>query len=435
MAKPTVVSSASAAGTSVAIGTHQADDLLIVYVYRGASTALPTVPTAGGTVPTWTFIDSGALNSSCHALYYAVATANNHTTGTWTNATGIACIVVRGHGNGLEGFPFLGNSSPLSCGTPATSGAPVAPSVWLSDASGESLILRFYFAREVSAWDSAPSGYTRETSFTSTSGACVNSQDSTTTSASQSQTGTIPGSQARSGATLEILGQPDPATESPQFDNATLATRTGTEDPFTFSHTPVGTPKGVVVMCATHAAVSTDEIAAVTYGGVALTEIVQAIDNVSENVQIQMWFLGEGIPTGTQTVSIDMTSGTTTDWRFECLTLTADGDLEVVDFDELNQGFTNPSLTVQTNGRVCLAFGMLATGHNAPSAHTPVSENNIAFRRDSVAAAQVREYMRQAHASTSDFTISYSMAAEDGAMVLMNVAKVSSGFVPRAIFL
>ena len=84
----------------------------------------------------------------------------------------------------------------------------------------------------------------------------------------------------------------DAVTEAP----ASFTTSTS------FTHTPVGTPKGVIVYVAQNAS-STDENGSISYGGVALTKQTFAHDTATELLGAYAYFLGSGIPTGAQTVS------------------------------------------------------------------------------------------------------------------------------------
>lgn len=84
------------AGTTVTIPTHQSGDFILIFAFRDGSTTQPTVPAAGGTVPTWTPIATGGANQCSARLHYAVATASTTTSGTWTNATELVCMVYRG---------------------------------------------------------------------------------------------------------------------------------------------------------------------------------------------------------------------------------------------------------------------------------------------------------------------------------------------------
>jgi hypothetical protein len=89
----TVQGSGSSAATTVTIPTHAVGDMIVIMA-RG--TVAPTVPGAGGTVPTWTTIGTaGANNSIGWTVARAIATATNHTSGTWTNAAQMHVLVLR----------------------------------------------------------------------------------------------------------------------------------------------------------------------------------------------------------------------------------------------------------------------------------------------------------------------------------------------------
>src|SRR5690348_18115984 len=89
--------------------------------------------------------------------------------------------------------------------------------------------------------------------------------------------------------------------------------RTGTTGPWTWSHnTGTTSPEGVVVMIC-HGTENTDLVVSVTYGGVAMTRVQTNQDTTTEPGRSYIYFLGSGVPTGTQTVSVDLTSATTTD--------------------------------------------------------------------------------------------------------------------------
>ena len=66
-----IVGADAAASNSVTIPTHLVGDLIIIFAYRGNNNAIPTKPTAGGGVPTWTDIDasSGANTNSSRTAY------------------------------------------------------------------------------------------------------------------------------------------------------------------------------------------------------------------------------------------------------------------------------------------------------------------------------------------------------------------------------
>lgn len=144
----------ASATTTVTIPTHIPGDMIIIFAYRDGSTTPPSVPAASGTVPTWLQINNntgGNTNSSC--TFYTIATANNHTSGTWTNATGMVAVVVRGQ----RKFSPVGGQA--ESGTTGNSTA-VSPAVTQQDTTGEALLLQFAGHRTVTSWGTAPTGYT-----------------------------------------------------------------------------------------------------------------------------------------------------------------------------------------------------------------------------------------------------------------------------------
>lgn len=191
-----VKGSNSATATSVAIPAHTAGDLLLLFAYRDDNNNYPTKPSASGTVPTWLDINSGHNNDNCNLTCYCVATADNHTTGTWTNATGIVVVVITGQ---QATSPIGGNAT---SGSSAQNQA-VAPAIsTLTRTDGTSGVIAFVGHRTVTAWGAAPTGYTRLTS--AATSVCCNSRNVTTSAPSMTQTATAVNDVYR-GAQVEIL--------------------------------------------------------------------------------------------------------------------------------------------------------------------------------------------------------------------------------------
>lgn len=137
-----------------------------------------------------------------------------------------------------------------------------------------------------------------------------------------------------------------------------------------WTHTPTGTPRGVIVHIAQNV-VSTDLITAVTYGGVRMNRVVTCADTTVEPGRVYTYFLGVGIPTGAQTVAVTVASGTDakTGW---CQTLTGSSDLEVVTYASVTDDQKNPAVTLPTiasfNG---IVSGVIFSGAALPSAVVP----------------------------------------------------------------
>jgi hypothetical protein len=85
----------SAEATTVTIPTgHKVGDLIIIFAFRDGSVTNPTIP-AG-----WTSITNTFDGTTCSvSVAWKIATSAAETSGTWTNATGLLCIVLRGNDN------------------------------------------------------------------------------------------------------------------------------------------------------------------------------------------------------------------------------------------------------------------------------------------------------------------------------------------------
>jgi hypothetical protein len=84
------VAAGSAQASSVAIDAHNAGDLILLFGHRDGSTTAPTLP-AG-----YTSIISGGANINSEVLGFRIADGTETNTGTVTNATSVAYIIIRG---------------------------------------------------------------------------------------------------------------------------------------------------------------------------------------------------------------------------------------------------------------------------------------------------------------------------------------------------
>jgi hypothetical protein len=85
----TYVGAASAESNNVALPTHQAGDLILIYAARAGTTSLPTVPSG------WTGTRSATNASGSVIVGFKIATSGSEVSGTWTNADSIAAVVYR----------------------------------------------------------------------------------------------------------------------------------------------------------------------------------------------------------------------------------------------------------------------------------------------------------------------------------------------------
>lgn len=113
-----------------------------------------------------------------------------------------------------------------------------------------------------------------------------------------------------------------------------------------FTHTPVGTPRAVMVSIAV-STLSTDNVSGVTYGGVTMHRVNTAVDTATEPARVYQYFLGSNIPTGAQTVAVTVASGISTKTAW-CQTFTASTDCQVVSTAKLEDDTTNPFVYMGT---------------------------------------------------------------------------------------
>lgn len=159
------VSSASAAGTTVSMPTHQAGDLLIVIAGRSNNTA-------PGLASGWTNIENSGSNSYSVRAAYRVATSSSMATGTWTNAQFMSVLVLRnaeyrsrniaGGANTVK-YPAISGLATtdfvVRAAMTSVDGYPMTGTGWTTYASFESTT-RFYAARKGPVGDTSLDGTT-----------------------------------------------------------------------------------------------------------------------------------------------------------------------------------------------------------------------------------------------------------------------------------
>lgn len=198
----------------------------------------------------------------------------------------------------------------------------------------------------------------------------------------------------------------------------TESVRTATTDPYTFSYTPTSTPRGICV-CAIHSDSSTDHISSITYGGVAMARAVTAADTTTEPGRADIWWLGRGVPTGTQTVSVDLTSATTDDIQFVVFGFTGAKNIDLVDTDKVEENVNGPSVTMQTGGRHCVTISAFYFGGSA----APTPNANMTNLHTNDFTAQFGSVDMQTTPGTSDFVCSYT-ANDDTALAVATFSEV-----------
>lgn len=198
----------------------------------------------------------------------------------------------------------------------------------------------------------------------------------------------------------------------------------GTGD-YSFTHTPVGTPRGVIVYCIFNGAAI--GITGITYGGVAMAETANspASNLTGELGASHCFFLGSGIPTGAQTVAIDVPLGTEVSVA-GCITLTAGNDTSVVTtgkFESNNQ--MNPSLTLSLGGVSSFCALGAWSGQGAVGNITPLTGWTDRFENDF--GNQVGVVYTYDTIGTADVTAGYTAGGDDVALHALAVRENAGG--------
>ncbi|MGH9643218.1 MAG: hypothetical protein ACRD3Q_12435 [Terriglobales bacterium] len=182
-----IVGATGAKATTVTIPATSANDLILMVAYRSGVNTLATVPAAGGTVPTWNVISpaTGTGNSEGVGVYWATA-AGSDTSGTWTSASYLSVVVLRGTASGAAAIGGADSSLATGINTPYYT----IPAITQVDTSGASALVGFAFQVVTSAhgWSAAPAGYTqRWTGASATITGCIDTKDVTTSDGSYVQ--------------------------------------------------------------------------------------------------------------------------------------------------------------------------------------------------------------------------------------------------------
>lgn len=214
------------------------------------------------------------------------------------------------------------------------------------------------------------------------------------------------------------------------YSTASIAQQTNTNNPFTYTHTPIGTPKGILVFTNNYS-VGADQVSSVTYGGVAMQEVVAATDTAGEPGNTQAWFLGSGIPEGTQTVSISYSVTPTNTYYHYCTSFNSSRNLDIrvqASASRANDQ-ANPQALLSYGGNECLAVCNIQSGLAAPTDLTLLAGMSAISSFDF--GQRVIRLDRQTTAGTTDFTIGYTAASDDVAFVAVALAEI---FPPGSAF-
>lgn len=209
---------------------------------------------------------------------------------------------------------------------------------------------------------------------------------------------------------------------SPVHAAATEFATFTTTSPATVSHDPGAVARGIVVEI-DHGTDSADLITAVTYGGVLMQRKITALDSAGEPGRSYLYFLGKGIPSGAQTVSITHTA-TATVKHATVASMTAPGDTQVVasGVDQADQ--SNPAVALDSGTALALRYGVIYSGLDAVASLTPTA--GITAIHDHDFGTFVSRFDRQTSGGSGSFSLGYTAASDDVAMCAVAIASIIS---------
>lgn len=165
---------------------------------------------------------------------------------------------------------------------------------------------------------------------------------------------------------LLLLVSVRPGWAAPAFDAASASAEgTGT---LSWTHTPVGTPRGVVVLIQQIGSAD-DQVSGVTYGGVTMTEVSGSPQLAAGFTKANYtFFLGASVPTGAQTVEVTVSGANSK--RAVAITITANADTSVdaTDTDINSASLDDPSGSIATSAGVeTVLLAVLGSGIGNPA--------------------------------------------------------------------
>lgn len=181
---------------------------------------------------------------------------------------------------------------------------------------------------------------------------------------------------------------------------------------FSWTHTPVGTPRGVTVFIVQDIS-GVDQITGVTYGGVAMTEIALSplLKTGGEPAVTYGYHLGSAIPTGAQTVAVTVSGGTDAK-RAVCVSVTAAGDTEVQDTTTIqSNALTDPSGTLSLGAVSCFCWEAFYSGLGSAGGITPLT--GWTSRDEHDFGVDMAGFYTYDTVGTADVTIGYTASSDD----------------------
>lgn len=205
-------------------------------------------------------------------------------------------------------------------------------------------------------------------------------------------------------------------------------TGTGVTDDSSWTHTPVGTPTRVLVYVIGPSASSF--LNGVTYGGNSLAHVTGSplIKASTEVGQVHLLELTSSVPSGAQTVAVDVTSGAFP-YSAGCITLTGTGLTNAdIDVSISANSQADPSVTLSLGGNSGFCVIGFVSGQNAVTGITPLTDWTAQSEED-LGAITAGIYTYDIIGS-SDVTAGWTQTADDAIAIAIAVTEPSANSGP-----
>jgi hypothetical protein len=197
---------------------------------------------------------------------------------------------------------------------------------------------------------------------------------------------------------------------------------------FSWTHTPVGTPKGVGVWVFTCNGTA-DLVTSVTYGGVNVPAVTggRAVDSAGETGCCEFFFLGSGLPTGAQTIVVNRSNN----GNFigaSAVTVTAGADTELTGAPVLITADTaNPAATVGTAGVQSQGYVGTRYGGSSSTAGAGCTLLNSTRPSNSTGVSWATARETTSPGATGTKSVGFTHALDDQAFVAIAIREVAGG--------
>jgi hypothetical protein len=206
------------------------------------------------------------------------------------------------------------------------------------------------------------------------------------------------------------------AYDAVSHDSAAAA---GATSSFNWTHTPVGTPRGVLVYVV-QGTTAVDEVTSVTYGSLTLTRVGVACDTLTEPGCVYAYFGGYSVPTGAQTVTVN--SSGASGKHASAVTYTAGADTQVTNLTTLVENLVNPSKSLALLGKTSHVSIGIYSGLGAVANITPSSGWTSRYEDDF--GNFLSGFYTYDTVNSSDVTTGYTGAVDDVAFLAVAVSEV-----------